>query len=262
MVTDISGAGISHSVPLQAGAEVVSRALSSFRPAETGRNAVVSSSQDKFDTSVSSVVGAFAQLRSRQESINQVASTVREVSQVVDKAEQLLSKMEDDLTAVVKIYPPYPIDNPERISLLNNFGALRKQIDALTFPPPEELEAVGRVLGAKETDEETGLNNSLDVSLPHIFSDEQGLGVPSLDAEAASDEEIAIALDQVKSMKSYLEQIQTSMWEDVVSFVNQADTPEAKSEGAAVRDLLSSLTSEHGIIGRNALQLGAVAESR
>jgi len=69
-------------------------------------------------------------------------------------------------------------------------------------------------------------------------------------------------LDQVKAMKTVLADIQSGMWNDVVSFVQQVDTSAAKSEGVDARNLLSDLAAERGGISRNASQLEAAAESR
>jgi hypothetical protein len=259
MVTEISGAGVSHSVAAQTSAAAAARVAETSRPVNSG---VVSDvvSRDKQSTTATQVTGAFAQLRTRQEVLNQAASTVRDVGNTAKEAEQLLGKMEEDLTAVVKMYPPYPLDNPERVSLLNSFGGLRRQIDALTFPPPEALAAVDEVLGSQETT--TIATDVKPESLAATLDREPMWDIPVLDPESASDEEVSKALEHVASMQGFLEDLQSSMWEDVVSFVNQAATPEAESKGAEVRDLLAELGSERNGIGRNATQLEAAAESQ
>lgn len=131
MVTEISGAGLSHSVVAQSSTVTASRVTEMSRAAQAASALPVA--RDKQASSAAQVAGAFALLRTRQEALNQAAATVREVGKTVEEAGQLLGKMEEDLTAVVKMYPPYPLDNPERIDLLNSFGGLRRQIDALTF---------------------------------------------------------------------------------------------------------------------------------
>jgi hypothetical protein len=75
----------------------------------------------------------FANLRGRQELLNQSAVALRDLSAAVEKSGQILGEMDKDLMVIVKMFPPYPVDNPERISLLNSFGGLRKQIEGLTF---------------------------------------------------------------------------------------------------------------------------------
>jgi len=260
MVAEISGAGVGHSVQSQTGTAVLSRVIDTILPEESGRMTSEPLFRGKLESSTALMIGVFSQLRSRQEALNQVASTVREVTNTTEKANQLLSGMEEDLTTVVKMFPPYPVENPERISLLNSFGGLRRQIEALTYPPPEELKLVGRVLGEGVINEESVVGK-LENSLMNVFTNQQGWNIPTLNADTASDDDVGNVLDQVKSMKSFLDEMQASMWADVVSFVNQAETPEAKSEGAEVREFLAGLDGDRGIIGRNALQLEAVAES-
>lgn len=257
MVTEISGAGLSHSVVAQSSTVTAPRVTEMSRAAQAATALPVA--RDKQASSAAQVAGAFALLRTRQEALNQAAVTVREVGKTAEEAGQLLSKMEEDLTAVVKMYPPYPLDNPERIDLLNSFGGLRRQIDALTFPPPEALAAVDQVL--EDPQEETVASSDKPESLAATLDREPMWDIPFLDVLAASDDEVSKALEHVKSMQGFVEDLQSSMWEDVVSFVNQAATPEAESKGAEVRDLLAELGETSGI-GRNASQLEAAAESR
>jgi hypothetical protein len=269
MVTDISGAGLSHSVAAQANTVAMSRVTEANRPGQPGEVPSVTGSGNQL-SSTTQVTGAYAQIRNRQDELNQAASVVREVGNTVKEADQLLSKMEDNLVKVVKMYPPYPVDNPERISLLNSFGGLRRQIDALTFPPPNSLDAVGRLLGssedanAKDSKDTKDAKDALNAETQSIASliKEPMWDIPTLDAQKASDAEVGKALDQVKAMKSVLADIQSGMWNDVVSFVQQADTSAAKSEGVEARNLLSDLAAERGGISRSANQLEAAAESR
>jgi hypothetical protein len=218
-------------------------------------------SSDKLASTSAHVAGTYAQLRGRQEILNQAASVVREVGNTVEKADQLLTKMEDELGKVVKMYPPYPVDNPERVSLLNNFGGLRKQIDALTFPPPETLDAVGRLIGSQEDPNAKDATRTEQQSIASLVK-EPMWDIPTLDPQTASDADVSKALDQVEAMKKALEDLQSGMWQDVVSYVNRADTPEAQHEAAGVRDQLTDLGGEIGSIGRNTRQLEAAAESK
>jgi len=257
MVTEISGAGLSHSVVAQSSTVTAPRVTEMSRAAQA--TSALPVARDKQASSAAQVAGAFALLRTRQEALNQAAATVREVGKTAEEAGKLLGKMEEDLTAVVKMYPPYPLDNPERIDLLNSFGGLRRQVDALTFPPPAELATVDQVL--EDPQEESTALSGKPESLAATLDREPMWDIPFLDALAASDDEVSKALEHVKSMQGFVEELQSSMWEDVVSYVNQAATPEAESKGAEVRNLLAELGERSGI-GRNASQLEAAAESR
>jgi hypothetical protein len=260
MVTEISGAGLSHSVVGQLGATASQRVVESARPAALGvRTGVVAN--DESQSSSTQVAGLHAKLLTRQDSLGKAASVVREVSVTVEKSDQLLSKMEEKLGAVVKMYPPYPVDNPERVSLLNSFGGLRRQIDALTFPPPETLDALGRLLGMQEYAAKNA-EKSVEVSAVSLIK-EPMWDIPTLDPLAAADEAVSKAFDQVKSMRSILEDIQARMWKDVISFVRQADSPEAQNEGVGTRGQLVDLAAngEQGI-GSDAGQLALAVETK
>jgi len=261
MVTEISGAGLNHSVVSQLGATALQRVADSSRPeVSTMRTRGVSNDESK--SSSTQVSGLYAKLLARQDSLSEAASVAREVGATAKKADQLLSKMEEILGAVVKIYPPYPVDNPERVALLNSFGGLRKQIDALTFPPPETLDALGRLLGAQLDANAENAINAEQASAVSLIK-EPMWDIPELDPLAAADEAVNNAFDQVKSMRSILEDLQAGMWKDVISFVQQADSSEVQNKGSGTREQLADLAvnGEQGI-GSNASQLAQAVESK
>lgn len=277
MVTEISGAGNSHSVVAQSGAALSTRTAESLRSPKAGvavQETAGEVSRDKQTTSAAQVAGAYAQFRNRQEILSSAASVVREVSSTADKAGQLLDKMESDLGAVVKMYPPYPVDSPERVQLLNNFGGLRKQIEALTFPPEDALKAVGRLLGSQVSGNADSASETEKVA---SLVKEPMWDIPTPDPLAASDAEVAKSLDQVKAMKSVLEDLQAGMWKDVISFVKQVEPSAAENGSAEVRNQLADLSADRNAkgvngeaqvgleqtgIGRNANQLVQAVESR
>ena len=265
MVTGISGAGLGHSVLAQTNTP---GAIQASRPNQLDA-APGASIHDlpggKELASTSQVAFAFAQIRGQQEVVNQAASLVREVVATAEKAEQLLNAMEEELGAVVKMYPPYPIDNPDRISLLNSFGGLRRQIDALTFPPPESLDALAKVLGA-EKDAKAAEGGELDNTAATNLIKEPMWDILTLDSKTASDEDVGMAMDQVRTMQSVVERLQAGMWKDVVSYARPEQSTEA-AEGVVVRAQLADagmLREGNGRqgISRNAHQLEQAVESR
>ncbi len=265
MVTGISGAALGHSVLAQTNTP---GAIQASRPNQS--DAVSGASirdlpGGKESASTSQVAVAFAQIRGQQEVLNQAASLVREVVSTAEKAEQLLNSMEEDLGAVVKMYPPYPIDNPDRISLLNSFGGLRRQIDALTFPPPESLDALGKVLGV-EKDSKAAEGEQIDSTVASNLIKEPMWDILTLDSKSASNEDVQVAMDQVKTMKSVVERLQAGMWKDVVSYARPDQSAETV-EGTVVRAQLADagIDRESGGrqgISRNAHQLEQAVESR
>ncbi len=256
MVTEISGAGVSHSVASQTGTTAAQRLVGTVRPDDAGLSQS-DVSRDKQAVASTQVAGAYAQLRVRQDALNQAASVVREVSDTVEQSDKLLGKVEENLGEIVKMYPPYPIDSPQRISLLNDISGLRKQIEALTFPPSDTVDAVGRLLGKQADATDTAGDTATNLDTLEVLK-EQMWDIPALDPLAASDAEVSKALDQVKAMKSSLEDLKDGMWNDVVSFVEQAQSPEAQAAG--VREQLADL-GDRGI-GSNARQLDQAVESK
>ena len=257
MVTEISGAGVSHSVVNQTGITASQRAAESVRPGVAGATTQVGA-RDKQASAATQVAGAYAQARVRQDVLNKAADVVREVASTAEKADQLLGGMEEALGAVVKMYPPYPVDNPERISMLNSFGGLRRQIDALTFPPPDQLDAVAKALGGGT--DASGKPEDADKKSAVSMIKEPMWDIPLLDPKTASDEEVGKALDEVNALKERMQALQAGMWKDVVYFAQQAETSVVKDEGATIRDLLAEL-GDRGI-GSSARQLEqATAES-
>ena len=70
------------------------------------------------------------------------------ISQGIEKADQAmaeineeLEKAKQDLTKIVKMFPPFPHDSQERAKLLNSYLGLRKQIEKLTVPPESDMAA-------------------------------------------------------------------------------------------------------------------------
>lgn len=200
----------------------------------------------------SQVAGMYSQLRAHQEEANQAAGALRGAGQALDDAGQLLEGMEEQLSTIVKMYPPYPLDNPERVSLLNNVSGLRRQIEELTFPPPERLEAAQRLLGVDEDrQEEDSPLTRLEASMWDL---------PALDPETTDDEAVAQALQQVLDAKSALEAVRGGMWEDVVRQAREEETPLALDQASQTRELLADLPEIPGISqDERAMRLADVA---
>lgn len=257
MVAEISGAGLSHSVVGQLGAAEVQRPSGVMRP-EGVLSPQSVDARAKQEVSSAQVAGSFAQLRVRQDGLNKAASVVKEVGKVVEQSSQLLDKIESKLGEIVKMYPPYPIDSPQRIELLNNIGGLRKQIDSLTFPPPDAVKEAGRLLGAK-TDETDKNGDAVFTTGALAAINDRMWDIPALDPLTASDADVTKLLEQVKAKITSLEELQSGMWQDVISFVKEADSLEAQNEAAGVREQIADLGSRG--IGGNSRQLLQAAES-
>jgi len=66
------------------------------------------------------------------------ADRIREKDRVLEKLGQKVGALKAPLQAIVKQYPPFGPEDKERIKFLKQFNGLRKQIDAVTFPRPQD----------------------------------------------------------------------------------------------------------------------------
>lgn len=257
MVTDISAAGLGHSVVGQSIAASVQRVAGVARPEEVSTKEVVAKQGEQTATS-SQVTGVFAQLRVRQDVMHKSASMIREIDHVASKAEELLDKIDNKLGEIVKMYPPYPIDSPQRVSLLNDIGGLRKQVDALTFPPSDAVDALQKLLNPEKVGSGEGVElASGSKSIEEVKT--QLWDIPLLDSTKATDEEVADVLSQIRELKSSIEDLQAGMWKDVVSFVKKADSSESENKATGVREQIADLGGR--AIGSYARELVQAVES-
>jgi len=80
----------------------------------------------------------YARLQETKDAANQAAIGDRQRLAQLDEAQRLLREMRAHLTAIVKNYPPFPLESAERQRYLEMVAGLRKQMEALIFPPPDK----------------------------------------------------------------------------------------------------------------------------
>lgn len=105
---------------------------------------------------------------------------INQTDRTLAKQQETLSHMNNSLLAIVKQFPPYGQQDPQRTAFLMAFSGLRKEIEALQVP--------------RDTQAELGLPNG--VGLP---SQGQGLGLPNLDA-GVSDKQVAQAAQSIQAV--------------------------------------------------------------
>ncbi|MEW6677856.1 MAG: hypothetical protein AB1421_08030 [Pseudomonadota bacterium] len=125
----------------------------------------------------------------------------------MQKSDELLAQIKERLTHIVKQYPPFSQDSPQRITYLNSISGLRKQLDALAFPPERKAQQAETA--------SLGLPSVPGPSLPA----KGDLAIPELDPRKATDEEVRSALDAVVAAQARVTEAQDSMWDAVVRFV-------------------------------------------
>lgn len=70
--------------------------------------------------------------------LNDLVKGVRQTNEQLNKAAEQVAQMQGSAMAIVKNYPPYPIESMERRELLMSYMSLRKDIENLMIPPPPQ----------------------------------------------------------------------------------------------------------------------------
>lgn len=141
-----------------------------------------------------------AQVLAGLDARHRAAETVKHAFQAFGRIGALLDQMQHGVQQILKQYPPYPLESRERMELLKSIAGLRKQIDALTFPPPDsgQVSLIGRPGRTDSTGdlefELAGRQYTLHAQPLH--SGEEGLDLPIL-GEQASDAEVQQAAAQL-----------------------------------------------------------------
>ena len=131
-----------------------------------------------------------------------IAQQIRAVNNTMDLIEKHVLEMKATLESVVKAYPPYPQGSAERVAALRQFVGLRKMIDQLTFPPPEDSPA--KILADVSSSSDSGDwelavgKSQSPMILRHqpLHTGAEGLDIPEVSTEA-SEESIQNALNRV-----------------------------------------------------------------
>jgi len=78
-------------------------------------------------------VRAIEQMHAR---LNQLVKGVRETNEGLDRASDVTEQMQSELQQIVKNYPPFSADSPERQRILMSYVSIRKEMERLMVPPP------------------------------------------------------------------------------------------------------------------------------
>ena len=135
----------------------------------------------------------YGQLQIINDHQNRAAVQIKQDGQQLAQAGRLLGQMKHELYQITKIYPPYPLDEPERVKFLRSFMGLRQQIDNLTIPPPNKWE--GQNLGVAADQAAQDIPRQADqapVRQPGSFA------LPVL-SDHADDAEVQAAMDKINT---------------------------------------------------------------
>jgi len=78
-------------------------------------------------------VRAIEQMHSR---LNQLVKGVRETNEGLNNSSEMLDKMQTSLQKIIKNYPPFTTESPDRQKFLMSFVSIRKEMEKLMVPPP------------------------------------------------------------------------------------------------------------------------------
>ncbi len=130
-----------------------------------------------------------------------LARNIRSEGKTLKKVNEFVERMKERLGEIVKNYPPFPPDNPERMEMLKSFTALRKEIERMTFPPEEKHLPELPVVTQKSTNEElSGTIKILDNSAGAINDSLESLGLTA--REIASSIQADTAEEKVLKMSA------------------------------------------------------------
>lgn len=167
----------------------------------------------------------YAVAQSERDARNQLAVETRDKTERLARVEEGLAAMKEGLDAVVKRYPPFPKDNPERIDLINQVNGLKKQIEALAVPA--EVSAGQDAAATKELapDATPGLAELI--------------GLEDFPGDLVTDEELATILATVESSQAKVAEAREKMWADIQAFVESEDDKQVDARSSESRNALA-----------------------
>jgi hypothetical protein len=80
----------------------------------------------------------WSELQKINDSLNEVAQKQQTRDKILNGVGDYADRMKAQLERIIKNFPPFPLEDKERIKLLRGYASFRKLIDELTIPPPEE----------------------------------------------------------------------------------------------------------------------------
>ncbi|MBN2809599.1 MAG: hypothetical protein JXR80_08930 [Deltaproteobacteria bacterium] len=168
-----------------------------------------------------SLVGRAATLEWQQEV--ELAQNIGVADQVMGEIDDQLQKARQDLSEIVKMFPPYPHGSEERAEFLNSYRSLRLQIDDLVIPPEYDLSA--QILGG----ELPSASLPAELNGLQVDSGSSGLGlmVPEVPVEDLADEDLAPVIADLERASGVLKERRLGLQAAAVALFDKAGGDEA-----------------------------------
>lgn len=154
-------------------------------------------------------------LQGTKEALNSLGRGISVADKAMQSIDSHIGHMKEELTTIIKNYPPYPHGSEERVKRLKGYSSLRGLIDKLTYPP-ESTNAqeilrgpANRGVEIKGADSQTNA-----VTSQPVHTGTNGLNIPTL-SETASTEEIQIAIMRLGQAQGMLQKKRSVLQNDV-----------------------------------------------
>ncbi len=149
-------------------------------------NKKVSTFADVTTTSVVRNQVTFGRLQAINEHSNREALRIR--------SDQRNTEMKETPFRIIKNYPPYPIDDPERVKFLMSFNGLKREIEQMTIPPDSKWQGTSTGDGIPQSETaSTPLIGSEDIPLPDQ-------AVPNIEPQFAEPATFSESLDTTRDV--------------------------------------------------------------
>lgn len=193
-----------------------------------------------------SVNGAYADMQAVNDRLSQIANTVNTVDTSMQRVNEVIEKMQAEMLAIKKQYPPFPPGSQERVEYLKSFQGLRDQINQMTFPP-DNVQARQLMADPQMYPEAGDVTVQLGQGAPDVTIHAQqlhtgptGLHIPPLDPTNTSDAEVSSALDNLGRAQRDLTVKRHALAQDAAQigptigqgkYFDEADLPVSGSSG-------------------------------
>lgn len=124
--------------PVREAEVAASASLQAYKQQAQQQSAPVADTVELRSTSIMRNLDTVKAIEQMHKRLNELVTGVRETNEQLNNVAEQVSKMQGNLMAIVKNYPPYPLESLERRDLLMSYMSLRKEIESLMVPPPPQ----------------------------------------------------------------------------------------------------------------------------
>jgi flagellin-like hook-associated protein FlgL len=171
---------------------------------------------------------SFQSFQAVNDSLNNVAMTIRTADNTMDSIGKIIDQMKSQLDIIVKNYPPFPQGSEDRVKLLESFNAIKRQIDQLTVPPNNK--GVWKVLADPSTTQEagdwtilTGPNGEQGIiHNQQVDTGPNGLNIPDIPVNA-TDQQVGDMINTLAAAKTTLNSRQNALEMEAAGLTSTQD---------------------------------------